>query len=503
MNQVIKIIFLFISSSLAFGQNSIDDAFSQRKMKKDLKIFKQIRKEANSGLHKYRSREQIDSLYNWADQEITRLHTYRDFYNLISAITDFEGSTHNTTSLPKKLTRKTKNEKTGYFPIPIKIVENTVCSNLHYGEIPVGAEIISINNKPVDSLIPTFYKYYTTDGDNKTGKQIGINRNFSIYYRYQYGAKDSFKIVYKSPSSEIEQLTIIEAISYASYKENFKNRNSYTHDRLQNEGPEENELYQYKQIDDKTGLLTLNSFSMGNEETDEHKTYKNFLDSTFTGLQSKGIENLIVDVRNNGGGTDPNDLVTYSYLTSRNFQESKQVWISFQKIPMLKHYNSTIPVILRPFGIGKYNKLFQERFPTKKENRYYISSESSEMRIRKPNKKAFKGQIYLLISPRVASAGSLFAAMVAGNENTITIGEETMGGYYGHNGHTTLEYVLPKSKIITSFSIDNIEQDVPQKANQSKKRGIIPKHEIPQTFEDFLQNHDTQLAFTLDLINSK
>ena len=125
------------------------------------------------------------------------------------------------------------------------------------------------------------------------------------------------------------------------------------------------------------------------------------------------------------------------------------------------------------------------------------------MKAREPNKNAFTGNIYLLISPRVASAGSLFAAMVAGNENTITIGEEAMGGYYGHNGHTDFGYILPKSKILTEFSIDNIEQDVPKKSNQFYNRGIIPDYNVKQTFEDFLNNVDTQMNFTLKLINKK
>ncbi len=77
-----------------------------------------------------------------------------------------------------------------------------------------------------------------------------------------------------------------------------------------------------------------------------------------------------------------------------------------------------------------------------------------------------KLDLRLLTSPRIASAGSLFAAMLAGNENTTTIGEETMGGYYGHNEHTPLEYKLPKSKIIKKFSVVNLEQDVPPKENQ-------------------------------------
>ena len=109
----------------------------------------------------------------------------------------------------------------------------------------------------------------------------------------------------------------------------------------------------------------------------------------------------------------------------------------------------------------------------------------------------------MLISPAVASAGNLFASLVAGNENTIVIGEETLGGYYGHNGHTPLEYVLPKSKFGVRFFMDNIEQDVPFKPNQLFGRGIMPDHEVSQSLEDFLQHADTQMNFTLELIKNK
>jgi len=109
----------------------------------------------------------------------------------------------------------------------------------------------------------------------------------------------------------------------------------------------------------------------------------------------------------------------------------------------------------------------------------------------------------LLIDPTVASSASLFATMVVENTNTIAIGEETMGGYYGNNGHSSLEYKLPKSKIEFYFSVVNLEQDVVTKDNQKYNSGIIPTIEVVQSFEDFLTNKDTQLNFTKDFrINS-
>jgi hypothetical protein len=494
------IIFLYLISSAGIFAQSIDESFSQKKMKKDLEVFKEIRLKANSGLYKYRTKEQIDSIYNWADQQIENSSTYIDFYNIICQLTDYEGSLHNSTSLPKKYSDRLREEYDGYFPYPIKWIDNKWLINYENGGIPLGSEIISINSIPISEIVENLYKYYTTDGQNITGKRIGIRTHFAKYLRFHYGQQESFHVVFKNKyANEIESKTL-QSVGYKDYYNHFNRRHSKPFDQIYYADLDENKKYKFEQINSSTGILTIYTFAMGNETSQEHKTYLAFLDNTFAEIKSKNLKNLIVDIRQCGGGTDPNDVVTYSYLTQRKFQESKQVWISFNKVPLLKHFDISVPKFLRPLGVGKYNRNFQKRFPIEKDGKYYISDEENEMKIREPDKNAFTGSIYLLISPAVASAGSLFAAMVAGNENTTVIGVETMGGYYGHNGHTSFGYVLPKSKIITNFSIDNIEQDVPQKDNQYYNRGIIPDWEVSQTYQDFLIHKDTQMEYTLELI---
>ena len=502
MTKITILFFLLVSTFAVVGQ-SIDEPFPTKEMKKDLEVFKKIRLKANSGLYKYRTKKQIDSLYQWADNEIQNISTYRDFYNLIWQLTNFEGSVHNNTYLPKKYRKSLIEEEDGYFPYPIKWIESKWLINYKNGDIPLGAEITKINDVSISEVMESLDKYFSTDGINTTGKRIGIRTFFSKYYRFNYGLKDTFEIVFIAPNSNIEKTIKIKSVRFVDYISNVRKRHSLPFENPQLKTANENDKYTYKQIDKKTGLLTIYTFSIGNEKSEGHLAYKKWLDRIFADIKNNKLENLIVDVRKNGGGTDPNDVVTYSYLTNRTFQESKQVWINFKKIPLFKYYDSPFPRILRPFGVGRFNRYYRKRFPIEKDGKHYISKESNEMKIRQPNENAFNGKIYLLISPRVASAGSLFAAMVAGNENTISIGEETMGGYYGHNGHETFSYILPKSKIVTEFSIDNIEQDVPEKPNQFYNRGIIPDHKIPQTFEDFLNNKDTQMEFVLKLIKKK
>lgn len=500
INRICTYYFVYFGLFFASAQ-TIDAPFSKKKMKIDLEVFKKIRETANSGIYKYQTKEKIDSLYHWADLEIEKSTTYLDFFNIITKLTDFEGSLHNETLLPEKQFKSLKNEKTGYFPYPIKWLDGKWIVNFKDGALPLGAEIISINNESIANIMQNLNPYFTTDGFNVTGKHIGMRKHFAKYYRWYYGLNDNFDVQFRPLNSNQIVNKQIGSVGYLMYYKNFSSRHSKPLDHVYY--TQSNQKYHFSQINATSGILTLHTFALGNETEEEHHKYCNFLDSVFVLIKNRKIENLIVDVRQNGGGTDPNDLVTYAYLTDRDFKESKEVWISFNKIPYIQYYNTKIPKILRPFGVRKFNLWFQQRFPIIKDGKYFMGNHENEMRIRKPEENAFQGNVYLLISPAVASAGSLFAAMVASNENTIVIGEETMGGFYGHNGHSSLEYKLPHSKLVIVFSVENVTQDVPMLEKQIYGRGIIPDFEITQNLDDFIKNNDSQYEFVLKMIDSK
>jgi hypothetical protein len=52
----------------------------------------------------------------------------------------------------------------------------------------------------------------------------------------------------------------------------------------------------------------------------------------------KNISNLIVDVRGNGGENDPNDILLFSCLTKRTYNENASAFTLFQEIPYAEFY---------------------------------------------------------------------------------------------------------------------------------------------------------------------
>ncbi|KKL14673.1 hypothetical protein LCGC14_2513290, partial [marine sediment metagenome] len=132
----------FLTNKINFEDVTFEDTAenpqdkTQKKMKKDFEIFKKIRLSANSGLYKHRTKQEIDSIYNWADKQIYQSSTYREFYNIICQLTDFEGSLHNDTGLPKKLNQSLNNEKT------IKINQMRINSKKFLRKLDIEAKMI-------------------------------------------------------------------------------------------------------------------------------------------------------------------------------------------------------------------------------------------------------------------------------------------------------------------------------------------------------------------------
>ena len=462
-----------------------DSFISKEALVKDYEIFQSIFESANSGLYKYHNKLAVDSVFASNKSLITENTSYREFYNILWNVIDYTGSCHNVLELPDSLDEIVSNQKI-FFPLPLKCLNKTVYSNIEHHTIPAGSEIVAINGIPHSTFLDMISKYVSTDGSNQTGKYANIETDWLPFYVYlAMGRQDKFEITFRTVDSKDPKKTVIESATYSDFYDNYDKRHSKDYEN-RNEHD-----YSYKAIDSiNTGLLTVQTFALGGPNSEGHKQYAAFLDSVFTSLQNKKIETLIVDVRGNGGGNDPNDLLLYSYLTKREFRENKTAFTLFQSIPFPEFYiYDDIPEL--------YEEL-KEEHSINKEGRYYQNDTFNKFW--KPKANVFKGNIIMLIDPFVASAGSLFASLVKSDESTIVIGEETLGGYHGHTGHIPVTYELPNSKFLLTFSIVDIEQDVKQLQDQENGSGVVPDYNVVQSHQDFLNNDDTQLDFAIEKI---
>jgi hypothetical protein len=501
MKYLLVIAAFFLINNSVFAQKSYEDKIGYSKLKSDLDFFCNIRKKANSGLYKYRTVNQIDSIEKKAYKKLSDQTTLREFFNIISELADYEGSVHNDVSFSEKIVKKIVADSV-YFPVPIKVLDGKIIVNSIESSIPVGAEIVSINGIKALEILKLNSIYYTTDGYSNVAKTFAQDGGFSAYLFFSLGKKLEYKVLYQMNSIAGIKEAVIKPVNRKIFSQHYKKRHSIILDSIYTS---KTQLpYSFEIINQNTVKLNIRSFAIGDNSKDlKHLQFVKFLDSCFIKIKKNvNIKNLIVDVRNNGGGSDPNDVVAFSYLAKNPFKENTKAFSNFVKIPSWKNVDYQAFFLKRIIAKWIYQKELREEFSIAKDNVFYQGN-SNDNTLRDPNKNAFNGQIYLLINPKVASAASLFAALVAGNTNAIVIGQETSGGYYGHNGHTPITYILPNSKIKYGFSIVNLTQDVQMKEKQPFGRGVIPDYNIEQTYVDFLNNTDTQMEFLLKLINAE
>ncbi|WP_341902821.1 S41 family peptidase [Fluviicola taffensis] len=460
---------------------------SKRQLLKDFDVFRHIFEKANAGLYKYHPKLQTDSVFSANRKRINKNTSYREFYSILWNVIDFTGSCHNELTYPDSLI-KILHRKKIYFPLPLKLINNKLYSNLTYENIPAGSEILSVNGISAQIFATETSRYLSTDGHNTSGKHAFLETRLLPFYIYlAYGEPDSFAINFKD-SSEIRQV-VLEPVEYKKAIENYKKRFIPAYEKSSVSD------YSFKYSDStETGFLTINTFALGGPKSEGHKKYAAFLDSIFNHLKARNIQNLIVDIRENGGGNDPNDLLLYSYLTKRNFRENVSAFTLFHTVPLKKFY-----VEEETDEIKDLEEELKEEHSILKDGKYYQNEKFNQYWTPKPN--AYSGKVYLLVSPFVASAGSLFASMIKNDEQSVVIGQETLGGYYGHTGHIPVTYKLPNTELLLSFSIVDLEQDVQKLPDQRYGDGVKPDYTVEQTIEEYLKSIDAVMEFAKKQIN--
>ena len=216
--------------------------------------------------------------------------------------------------------------------------------------------------------------------------------------------------------------------------------------------PVDLEKLEFKAIDkDKTYLITFQKNKKGEiTQIKRNKIFFSFIDKAFHKIKQGNIKNLIIDLRGNGGG----DPFCASYLLS---YIEKEPYIYFSK----------------PYG--KYTEL------------------SKPIKLAKNH---FRGDLFFIIDGSNFSTTGHFCSILKYHNLGTFIGTETGGTYTCNAAVRRLQ--LKNTRIILKIATKSFAAAV---NGFPKDRGIIPHHIVKTSIEDFKNNKDRVLDYTLKLID--
>ncbi|WP_418544046.1 S41 family peptidase [Parabacteroides goldsteinii] len=189
--------------------------------------------------------------------------------------------------------------------------------------------------------------------------------------------------------------------------------------------------------EDSIAVLYYNSCMIYGEE--DVKRYKEYVDTFFDELKSKGIKTLFIDVTHNGGGSDGNNSVIINHLKADAF--TSKVRMTGKKAGVEEFINSDL-----------IKKFFNEN---QEEKNYWMETFGNPIMEKgvafleeyTPGRESgYDGNVFVIMGNRTYSAGADFCLTIKLSNAAILVGEKA-GQYYPICGNV-IKGTLPNSKII-------------------------------------------------------
>jgi predicted alpha/beta-fold hydrolase len=487
-------VFLFLQllySCAATNNFDPQKKYSVPELQQDYTLLRNILEEKHPSLYWYTPRDSMDMYFNKYYSDIKDSMTEQQFgWKVVAPLTDKIHCGHTSFGRSRAYNKWAEGKKTPSFPLLVRCWNDTmaVTGNLNRNDtiFKRGTIITSINGIKNAALIKNIFGYMTEDGYANNVNYNRLSNNFPYYHRNIFGISKTYAVTYLDKSGT-EQRVFIAA--YGLDTDSVKKARDSTvtiRPPKQKKQTWQEQLKQTRSLvvdtANNTAIVTINSFSGG--------SLRKFYRQTFGYIKRTGIDNVVLDIRSNGGGRIRLSTLLTKYVTRVNFKVADTAY--------------AITKSLRPYS--KYIKggfidnlgLF---FLTKKKKDGVYHFRHWERRVNKPKAvNNYTGNLYVLIAGNTFSAASLFSNAVKGQPGVVLLGEETGGGWHGNNGILIPDIVLPNTHINVRLPLFRLVQ---YKHAAKDGRGIPPDIHIGTNYNALVKGFDYKMKFVMDMIKAR
>jgi Peptidase family S41 len=408
--------------------------YNTESLQADFILFRQILEKAHPSLYRYTPKDSIDKYFNNGYRMINHPMSEIEFWQILQYITSNIKSGHTYVSHSQKFSNIYAYTGHSILPFYIYIRNNRLFIKDYISqrdtEYKIGTQILAIDSKNATQIINKLRELISGDGNSNSYKDYKLEMSDFIWlYNIIYGDQPEFLITFKSRNGSVKKK--IKALKALMKDPTLKEANAPQKINLlqPNDVFEKFEygntpVISYPFDIDSTVILTIGSFF--------YKDYKAIDRKIFHSINNSNIKNVIIDLRNNGGGDSNICMDWLKYFVKDHYyftRFNEQVVDPDQFIAYLTKLN--MPVHLEIASI------IHEPSQIYNSNNSYLSNENY-----------FKGNLFILIDGGTFSAASLFAVALKYQKNCTIIGQETGGGEMGCDGIKITNIKLPQTGLM-------------------------------------------------------
>lgn len=376
---------------ILIGQTNFDfgPKISPDLLKKDVAILKENLELVHTGLYAYTPKSTFDQFFKNLEAKLDEPLTAIEFYRSLAPLLALIRNGHTGLVPPASFLSKIRNEWP-LFPFDVYWDQGKlyVYKNMSDQEdIPQASIIQKINGEDAADVFQQLSENLTRDGYNTTALVDKANNSFIVLYLYLKGVFATYDIVVELPDGTSKEYTV-QGIKLEDLKKI----------RSERYGPAPESFWTSDQpalefkIEEDIATMRIRSFDRKFVKKQKKQKFKKFYKKSFQQLVASGSKNLIIDLRDNGGGDPMPTIELFAHLHPEPFTFYREVYSQVKKIPNRKLYTDLDwftrtfhPLIFKKKGEQRYHPNWLARMLGLK-----------GLKTSKPNTPYYDGKVYVL-----------------------------------------------------------------------------------------------------------
>lgn len=479
---------LLLASSCAVSKKNYNPykKFSPEQLQKDYEVFRDVLEESHPSLYWYTPKDSVDYYFNIGESKLNDSLPEYQFRNVLSYVLAQIHCGHTSVRASKAAVNYSERTRTWMFPLNIKAWKDTVIvtSTLNRKDTNVvrGVLLKSIDNRPVSFIVDSMFQHISADGYNTTHKYQTIS-NAGVF-RSMYGSLFGLRL--KTPVEYVDTTGVLKKTEITLGT--FSIDTARMHREKLHPTPKKEKKKAFLQsmrnlkIDTalNTAFLEVNTFASGNK-------LRKFFKQSFKKIHRQHVDNLVVDMRGNGGGSVILSNLLTKYISNKPFKIADTLFAMKRKSSYWRYEENYF-----------LNRLFLLFLTHKKADGHYHFTRYESKYFKPERKNHFNGTTYILIGGNTFSAATLFTKALIDQPQVIVVGEETGGGAYGNTAWLIPDVTLPNTKVRFRLPLFRLVID----KNAQKGRGVMPEVEAVPSVNAIRKGEDYKMKKVLEMIKT-
>jgi hypothetical protein len=480
---------LMLISLSAVAQPRMDSLFYRSDLMADLESLKQELLNSHPNPFEFCEQNYFNKVYEASTYALDERTTLAEFSLIVANLLNTLRDSHTTVDYGQLQMIQLMN---GGFYLPLmleRLPDNTprfLVKSDWQSKIVKGSELISVNGVDCSHLFKQAMNYACIEGDSEEAQKAVATAIMMICagLKKPYKAENTVRVI------DFETRDTLEVLLKGYNRKEFY-RERYKHETAEQPFPVSLD------IDDEHNLAILKVSTFAPVAS---RKYRKRIEECFFQVQEGNYGNLIIDLRNNGGGSSSNVEYLYSFLDTSGYNTPSNV------IGKNSHLASTRSRLMYSTLGGIIASLFYSKNEDVQSFRHLaelplgvLDTVYFHVPARQQAMNVFKGNCFVLMNGLTASAAVDFSNAFKKRRRGSLVGQQCLGPVTGTWGNPA-SYVLTHSGLRVSIATIRYNYD---NSFHYERDAIMPDHWVNTSAQDLNKEVDSQIQFVIKLLNEK